>query len=134
MQEFTNTPSHTHFATRILKKMIRFVPILQIINWRRFNWNVLTDSGAFRFGGILTWGCFRRTHRLKAEPEIRRCGEFDFIISEFNKKPRISELASLGIWMPAQRRRISIRHFIIFKSKLTGEYPWKIITKVDHHR
>ena len=75
-----------------------------------------------------------RSARLKAEPEVRRCGELIFIISEFNKKPSISELASLGNLDAGSEEKISIRHFMIFKSNLTGEYPWKIITNVDHHR
>ena len=58
------------------------LPILLVINWRRFNGNVLANSETFRFGDILTWGRFD----VHAEPEVRRCGEFDFIISEVNKK------------------------------------------------
>ena len=38
-----------------------------------------------QFGDVSNWGY------LKAEPEVNCCGEFDFVISEFNKKPRISE-------------------------------------------
>ena len=38
-----------------------------------------------QFGDVSIWGY------LKAEPEVIRCGEFRFVISEFNKTPRISE-------------------------------------------
>ena len=46
-------PPHTHtFATRLLKKMIGFLQILPVIDWRRFNGGVLTKSGTFRFGAL----------------------------------------------------------------------------------
>ena len=81
--------------------------------------NVLTNSGMLRFGGILTWGLLTYTHRLKAEPEVHRCGEFDFLISEFNKKLRMSELAPLGNLESDSEQKISIRPFI-FRSKLVS--------------
>ena len=61
VQEFTNTPSHTHFATRILKKMNRLLSILSVINC--FNGNVLTHSGTFLFVGIWLGGQFDLQNR-----------------------------------------------------------------------
>ena len=86
--------------------MIRFLPIISIYNLRRFNWNVWDNSRTFRFGGggILTWGSFD----IHAQIEVHPCGEFHFIISELNKKPRISELASLGNLDSGSREKISI--------------------------
>ena len=69
------------------------------------------------------------THILKAEPEIHRCGEFDFVISELHTKPRISDLASLGNLIPAQRRR-SLYALSFWQASW---YPWKT-TNVDHLR
>ena len=59
------------------------------------------------------------TYRLKAEPEVCRCREFDFVISEFNKKPRISELASSENLDPDSEETISICPFI-FGNKLVS--------------
>ena len=56
---------------------------MNLPGWRRFNGNVLTNAGRIDLVAV------------KADPEVHRCGEFDFIISEFNMKPRISELASI---------------------------------------
>ena len=75
----------------------------------------MTNSGTLRFGGILTWGPFLRT----AESEVHRCGEFDIIISEFNKKARMSELALLGNLGSGSEENISIRPFL-FRSKLVS--------------
>ena len=55
----THTLQHNLSNTYgILKKMTRFLSILPVIIWRRFNGNVLINSGTFRFKGILTWGRF----------------------------------------------------------------------------
>ena len=127
MQEYTNTPSHTHFATRILNKMIRFLSIVPVINWRRFNGNVLTNSETFRFGGILTLGLFDvHTHRLKAEPGVRHCGEFDFMVSKFNKKPRISEFGF--------RIRGEDLCMLFHFQKQAGIHKRLLVNNVDHHR
>ena len=57
------------------------------------------------------------TDRLKAEREVPRCRELDFIISEFYKRPRISELLHSGIWIPVQRRR---SHYAFHFQKQAG--------------
>ena len=44
------TPSHTHFVTHILKKMIRLD--LSVINWRRFNGKDLTNSDTLDLGAF----------------------------------------------------------------------------------
>ena len=78
-------------AIRILKKMIKFLPNLQAI---------FRDVLMGRFSQIrrrLDLKAFWLVDVLKAEPEVHPCGDFDFIISEFNKEPRISELASLRL-------------------------------------
>ena len=65
------------------------------------------------------------THILKAEPEIHRCGEFDFVISESHKKPRISDLASLGNFDSGSEDALSFWE--------ASWYPRKT-TNGDHHR
>ena len=43
---------------KYLKENVHVSADLPVNNWRRLNGNVLTNSGMFRFGGILTWGRF----------------------------------------------------------------------------
>ena len=118
VQVFTNTPSNYDFATRILMRWSGFCRV-PVLNWRRFNENVLTNSRTFSCGGILTWGRFRvHTHRLKAEQDVRGFGEFDFIISKFNRRLRISQIASLGNLDSDSEDKISIRPFI-FRGKVS---------------
>ena len=56
----------------------------------------LANSGTFRFGGILTCGRFGVHTQIEGRTGSTPLCGVDLIISEFNKKPRISELASLG--------------------------------------
>ena len=83
--------------------MIRFPAILPVINWRRFNWTVLTNLVTFVFGGILTCGRFGvdPTYRLKAEPEVHRCGEVDFD----KRRREYPNSLHWGTLILAQRRR-----------------------------
>ena len=59
------------------------------------------------------------THILKTEPEVHRCVEFDFVISELNKKPKMSKLVSFGNMDSCSDEKFSIRPFI-FRSKLVS--------------
>ena len=56
---------------------------------------------------------------MNAEPEVHSCVEFDFAKSEFNKKPRLSELAPFGNLVSSSEEKISTCPFI-FRSKLVS--------------
>ena len=49
-----------------------------------------SDLGAFRLGGVLKY------FRLKTEPEVHRCGEFNLIGT---KTIRISSIGEFGFWL-----------------------------------
>ena len=118
MQEFTNTPSQTPIATRtcILKKMIRFLLILPVINWRRFNGNRFDQFGDVSIWGHFDLGTFLRTH--EAEPELRRYDELDFVT--LGRKYPDLIIAPLGnLDSAGSEEKISIRPFI-FRSKLVS--------------
>ena len=87
--------------------MIRFLPISPVINWRRFD-----QFGDILILGILSLGRFEvHTQRLKAEPEVHRCGEFDFVMT------RLSEFAPLG--------NLCLRPFVFKNKPVSMEEYWR---------